>query len=766
MKKSLIVISFVFIFLLSMSIISADAAQNEKISFGEWLKELWGKITGKALDVPLPQNCVDSDGNNLNIQGTVSILNGPISTDSCVSGISTEEIGSKVREYTCLSPTALQATATDYSCQSGYSCQNGACVVSPIITCTDSDGNNPYIKGNVTTPNNPLSIDFCMGNAIIEYTCSSPFSLQANGTTSLCQLGYSCQSGACKLSIAEEPLPPTNCIDSDGDGYNITITNPLCGTFADCNDAVANIYPGAPEICDGKDNDCDVPTSLADEGLPTSFVPNNLNTKNLNDACIDSDVVNEFWCTGGQLQSALKSCSQFVGANSFCNDGACKTCVNTDPPGINYTLAGSAYNLTFLNSPKQDYCINNTHLSESSCSLNAVISQSYNCKLLGATYSCSQGACSCNPNYVKFSCANEVAVFKDAGVCGFPDYSVPYDCDGDGIISTPSCISTSADVAINFIPFNNSVNYTNIGIENVQIAEGYQGVEFDWDFSASEKLDFCQIKIKASSPSDKFGYVLFNSTQNISNKIVYIDRLNSSSNAVCIKDIPGVVSVSEFSISCSASNEVLVKCPSPRDDSGEPSPANSSYNCQIIDNGTTFQVWPLKHSAVKEIFISGLVGTGCFENWNCTDWTNLSSQCGTRTCADLNNCGTILDKPLENKICGGECTPDWICANFGKCVDGIKSRVCTDLNDCATDEGKPGETSECGTNKTKSILFIIFGIIVGLILITLLIWYFMKRGKSEEEFSEPPAHHQQTPPPHHPPQNRVHQYASHLAPQR
>ncbi len=54
------------------------------------------------------------------------------------------------------------------------------------------------------------------------------------------------------VSAANAPPP-----DTDGDGYNAGV---------DCNDADATIYPGAPELCDLKDNDCD---GLIDEFLPT-----------------------------------------------------------------------------------------------------------------------------------------------------------------------------------------------------------------------------------------------------------------------------------------------------------------------------------------------------------------------------------------------------------------------------------------------------------------------------------------------------------------
>lgn len=50
-------------------------------------------------------------------------------------------------------------------------------------------------------------------------------------------------------------------VDDDGDGYTSDI---------DCDDADALIYPGAPETCDGLDNDCD---GAADEGLALISYP-------------------------------------------------------------------------------------------------------------------------------------------------------------------------------------------------------------------------------------------------------------------------------------------------------------------------------------------------------------------------------------------------------------------------------------------------------------------------------------------------------------
>ena len=79
----------------------------------------------------------------------------------------------------------------------------------------------------------------------------------------------------CDLSVDEGTLQ-TWFRDTDGDGYGVaSTTQQACSkpsgyssVSGDCNDGDTTIYPGAPELCDAKDNDCD---ASVDEGVKITY---------------------------------------------------------------------------------------------------------------------------------------------------------------------------------------------------------------------------------------------------------------------------------------------------------------------------------------------------------------------------------------------------------------------------------------------------------------------------------------------------------------
>ena len=86
---------------------------------------------------------------------------------------------------------------------------------------------------------------------------------------------------------------------------------------------------------------------------------------------------------------------------------------------------------------------------------------------------------------------------------------------------------------------------------------------------------------------------------------------------------------------------------------------------------------PSKNTTIKMITISE--GTGCQENWTCTEWSACIGGNQTRTCTDNNDCGTENNKPPESESCT-EC-------DF------------TDFRPCTTTESCDG-TQYCNQNGT------------------------------------------------------------------
>jgi hypothetical protein len=94
-----------------------------------------------------------------------------------------------------------------------------------------------------------LVLMVALAGCIIDFdpTESNSFACEADGD---CLAPNKCVEGVCRL---EPNAPDSQCEDADLDGYGV---GAVC-LGLDCDDDDANTFPGAPEICDGKDNDCD-----------------------------------------------------------------------------------------------------------------------------------------------------------------------------------------------------------------------------------------------------------------------------------------------------------------------------------------------------------------------------------------------------------------------------------------------------------------------------------------------------------------------------
>lgn len=213
------------------------------------------------------------------------------------------------------------------------------------ITATDDVAVTGYAIGG--TDASLLTVDAATGVVTLtadpDYESKSSYSFTvtasdaANNTSTATAVTFSITNVVCEDPSACNYGDTANACsyattwyrDADGDGYGDSgDTQQACSapagyvaTSGDCDDTDNSIYPGASEVCDGVDNDCD--TSV-DEGVLTSFY---------------RDADGDGYGDSGDTQQACSAPTGYVSNSTDCDDtdnsinalDACGVCGGSGP---------------------------------------------------------------------------------------------------------------------------------------------------------------------------------------------------------------------------------------------------------------------------------------------------------------------------------------------------------------------------------------------------------------------------------------------------
>lgn len=313
------------------------------------------------------------------------------------------------------------------------------------------------------------------------------------------------------------------------------------------------------------------------------------------------------------------------------------------------------------------------------------------------------------------------------------------DFNRNGIIGNNSNIqeeNLDVQIYIDSNLVNVTLNYT--GEKTIELRENNTvRVEFNYNFN-NGPLNLKNIVIKKQSSSSNFGYLII---EGISvRKAITLDRINSSSSQVCIRN-SAITDIGTISSRCTSSSETLLSCPGNA----------TQFTCSI--SGNTFIVAGLTNSGVREINVQTSPSTSttqqqttCTPSWNCVQWSACANNQQTRICTDVNNCNSTTGRPPETQACSSTpaCAPNWQCTGDAggwrpeKCPkNGEQTQVCTDLNNCGTNTGKPSEERTCEYESDTPWIIVIITLIIFIVVIASIIIYVIIKKQPRKQDTLP-----------------------------
>ena len=195
------------------------------------------------------------------------------STNSTPASTSTYNVGANTTfTITPLSGCSQYSWIVTAFCTSGA---NSASTVSSFVT-TGCGSGGQFSKNSASqvsipqTSNNILETTAPQTNSVIN-TSTTDLAGNPRIVNNIIDMGaYELQSGCCSLTTFYKDADNDNYSDGSlqeacTQPFGYKLASALTATTGDCNDAVAAINPGATEICDGIDNNCN---GTIDEGFP------------------------------------------------------------------------------------------------------------------------------------------------------------------------------------------------------------------------------------------------------------------------------------------------------------------------------------------------------------------------------------------------------------------------------------------------------------------------------------------------------------------
>ena len=149
--------------------------------------------------------------------------------------------------------------------------------------------------------------------------------------------------------------------DCDGDGHNPTNRDGdrFTNCDGDCDDNNPNVFPGAPDRCDGVDNDCQADTACdPDPDEDTYTICGKAFREEGRWICQLSNLGDDNECGFGELCDCREGDKNFnPGAPARCdgehNDCRRDTACDPDPDGDGYTVCGT---ITWTENPRESTC--------------------------------------------------------------------------------------------------------------------------------------------------------------------------------------------------------------------------------------------------------------------------------------------------------------------------------------------------------------------------------------------------------------------------